>query len=649
MAYQVLARKWRPQDLASVVGQEPVVTALRNAVTDGRIAQAYLFSGIRGVGKTSVARIFAKALNCPERGDGADPCNDCSTCTEITRGADIDVIEVDAATYSKVEQVRELAESLKYGPARDRYKVVVIDEIHRLSRQAFDALLKIVEEPPPHLVFVFATTESEAVPATILSRCQEFHFRRVPAATLAEHLRRICDGEKIEASDAALRLIARAGEGSVRDAVALLDQLATYGSGAIADEEAARILGGVGAEFHLAMLAAILAGESAAVAAAVREIEQQGRDPRHVFAEFLAYCRDALHLCLGGRAEEIDLPGDEAAALAAAVEPVPYESLLRMLHLLLASEAIVRRSEQGGLAMEVALLRAAELPKLTRIEEVLSGGPSGAQGPAGSRSRSSGAAARRPRGAARSTRPAAAPAEPSRAEPAAPATATATATEATTAQDEPPAPRPAASEPAPEPSPAEPPVPVSAPVSAPAAAAADPRPAVETAPAAETRDAPGEPAAGATAEPAPQARAGRAGPSPAAPATPSEVDGNGASMERFFEHVSRRRQPLAAHLASAQGVEFSDGTLRITAPAGDNWLRDALDRKGNREVLEECLRSVWGVAARWRLAAGAAAAVQTAAPPPEEAPDHPALKHPTVQAALDIFGGTVESIDEGKR
>src|SRR3954453_22635460 len=232
MAYQVLARKWRPQNFSSLVGQEPIVTALRNALREGRIAQAYLFSGIRGVGKTTAARVLAKALNC-ERGPAADPCNECSTCIEITRGSDIDVIEVDAATYSKVEQVRELTESLRYGPARDRYKVVVLDEIHRLSRQAFDALLKIVEEPPPHLVFIFATTEIEAVPATILSRCQEFHFRRVPAAEVVALLSGICRAEEIEASDTALRLIARAGEGSVRDAVALLDQLAPFGSGGV--------------------------------------------------------------------------------------------------------------------------------------------------------------------------------------------------------------------------------------------------------------------------------------------------------------------------------------------------------------------------------------------------------------------------------
>jgi DNA polymerase III subunit gamma/tau len=373
MTYQVLARKWRPQSFSSLVGQEPIVTALRNALQEGRIAQAYLFSGIRGVGKTTAARVLAKALNC-ERGPAADPCNECVTCVEITRGSDLDVIEVDAATYSKVEQVRELTESLKYGPARDRYKVVVLDEIHRLSRQAFDALLKIVEEPPPHLVFVFATTEIEAVPATILSRCQEFHFRRVPSPELASHLRKIAEAEEIRASDTALRLIARAGEGSVRDSVALLDQLATFGSGAIADEDAVRLLGGLDTALFHTLLEGILAGDHQAVRKAVHRVEEEGWDPRHVFGQFLVFCRDALHLAMGSSPAQVDLPGEEAQALAAVAKASGYENLLRLLNQLLASEPIVRRSETGALAVEIAWLRAAELPKLTRVEELLIAG-----------------------------------------------------------------------------------------------------------------------------------------------------------------------------------------------------------------------------------------------------------------------------------
>jgi DNA polymerase III subunit gamma/tau len=384
MSYQVLARKWRPQSFESLIGQEPIVTALRNALSERRIAQAYLFSGIRGVGKTTAARLLAKALNC-EQGPAPTPCNQCAPCLEITRGSDLDVIEVDAATYSKVEQVRELTESLRYGPARDRYKVVVLDEIHRLSRQAFDALLKIVEEPPEHLVFIFATTEIEAVPVTVLSRCQEFHFRRVPADVVTAHLRHLCEEEHIEASDTALRLVARAGEGSVRDAVALLDQLATFGGGEISDGEAVRLLGGLDIELFHQLLAALAAGDGGGVRLVVRRIEDESWDPRNVYSQFLAFCRDALHLSLAdgaGGGERVDLPEEAAAALADLARDLGYENLLRLLHVLLSSESLVRRSEAGALAVEIAWLKAAELPKLTRVEEILAGGvPAQAAGP----------------------------------------------------------------------------------------------------------------------------------------------------------------------------------------------------------------------------------------------------------------------------
>ena len=375
MTYQVLARKWRPQDFAAIIGQEPIVTALRHALAEDRIAQAYLFSGIRGVGKTTAARVMAKALNCETRRQktGSDPCNACPSCQQITGGHDLDVIEIDAATYSKVEQVRELTESLRYAPANDRYKVVVLDEVHRLSRQAFDALLKIVEEPPPHLVFIFATTEIDAVPATILSRCQQFAFRRVPAKILSTYLRTLADRESITASDATLRLIARAGEGSVRDAVALLDQLATFGKGTVSEQDAGRLVGGLDHGQLQRLLEAILGGHRRRVGQQIAEIDALGLDPASVYGHLVAYVRDALHLALGEDMDGVDLAPDEARALGALGREAGYENLLRLLNLLLASEDTVRRSELGALALEITCLRAAELPKLTALEALLRG------------------------------------------------------------------------------------------------------------------------------------------------------------------------------------------------------------------------------------------------------------------------------------
>ncbi len=570
MAYQVLARKWRPQDFASVVGQRPIVTALRNALTEGRLAQAYLFSGIRGVGKTSVARVLAKALNC-ERGPASDPCNECAACHEITAGSDLDVIEVDAATYSKVEQVRDLTESLQYGPARDRYKVVVIDEIHRLSRQAFDALLKIVEEPPPHLVFIFATTEIEAVPATILSRCQEYHFRRVPGQEMAAYLRQLAEAEGIAASDTALRLIARAGEGSVRDAVALLDQLATFGSGRIDEEEAARILGGLDAALLLRLLAAVVAGDRGAVREVAAQVEAEGWDPRNVFTQFIGYARDALYLASGSDPAQFDMPLEEARALGETARSAGYENLLRLLHQLLGSEMTVRRSELGSLALEVALLRAAELPKLVRIEELLAGRPAG--GPAADAGGT---------GPGSGQGPAPGPADlPPPAEPAGPGPLFGT-------------PAPAASG--------------------------------WEAESFEVRGNGGPPVLGSSAlAPRPPAAQG--------------------PLASFLEQVSRRKPPLAAHLGHAEKLDYTGRELLIYTPPGDPWLAQALARPANREVLEAAIAAAWGGEAAWRLVVakpGGSPVVPNEAPAPAASPS---AQHPTVQALLELFGGTVEAGD----
>ena len=596
MTYQVLARKWRPQDFSSIVGQEPITTALRNGLKENRIAQAYLFSGIRGVGKTTAARVLAKALNC-ERGAKPDrpaenPCNECSPCTEITGGKDLDFLEVDAATYSKVEQVRELTESLRYGPARDRYKVVVLDEVHRLSRQAFDALLKIVEEPPPHLVFVFATTEIDAVPATILSRCQEFQFRRVPSPVLAKHLRAISDAESITVSDAALRLIARSGEGSVRDSVALLDQLATFGNGEIDDHDASNLLGGLDVAIFHRVLAAILEGRPEDVITTIREIESHGWDPHNVFGQFLGYARDALHLAIGGKPESIDLPLEEAEQLADLVRSQSYENLLRLTDHLLTSEPIVRRSEFALLALELAWLRAAELPKLTRVEDLLSGqgptDPSNEPGP------------RRPARSAQST---------------------------TTPSARPTTKPPSAKPPA---------RPKAKPPTRPTAEPPDQNANEETS-ASKTPEIDSAGTSDAISD-ADQDRVD-------APSESSMSHGN--RLTRFRDALNTRRQPLAALIESAE-LSFEDGVLKIQPQAGDALLTGALKRENNISLIEELLREIWGRGSTW-AAVDAAAAKPTVASK-KESPESKkeavkeATQDPTVQAVLDIFGGNIKNV-----
>ena len=599
MAYRVLARKWRPQDFSGVVGQKPIVTALRNALVEGRIAQAYLFSGIRGVGKTSVARILAKALNC-ENGPAADPCNECETCAEIAKGADFDVLEFDAATHSKVEQIRELTDSLKYGPARDRYKVVVLDEVHRLSRQAFDALLKIVEEPPEHLIFIFATTEIDAVPATILSRCQEFNFRRVPATEMTEHLGAIAESEEIEVSPRALQLIARASEGSVRDAVALLDQLATFGSGSIDEESAAGLLGGIDSAVFERLLVAVLSGAHAEVSDVAHMVESEGWDPRSVYSQFMGYCREALHLAVGGQAERSDLPGDEAERLGALATDAGYPTLLRLLHQLLASENVVRGSDSGTLALEIAWLRAAELPRLRRLEEIL--GQGGSEGGGAGSSRSASPA---PGGGSRSAKASA------RARSKAP-----TAERKT--EQPPPATVPRETPPAPEPPAPEPPV------------HAEPEPA-------------GTPE---VFEPPSEAVAASKDPADGAAGSPQEdaAAADGPSLSTLLDELSRRKQSLAAHLGEAQSVTVETDRLIITAPPGDHWLERAMERESNQQILRSATEVVYGRPLGWLIVPGTQIEAKESS---DDSPtvDEAVANNPTVQAVLDLFGGSIESVE----
>ena len=291
-AYVVLARRYRPDQLEQVVGQEHVTRTLQNAIASGRVHHAYLFTGSRGVGKTTVARILAKALNCDE-GATAHPCDACTSCKEIKGGVSVDVYEIDGASHTGVDDVRELRESVRYQPARCRYKIYIIDEVHMLSTSAFNALLKTLEEPPPHVVFIFATTEPHKIPATILSRCQRFDFKRVPDPVLIRHLGTLCEREKTTVERAGLALIARASEGSVRDALSLLDQVIAYASGeSISATRVAEVLGVADRRVLFELSRAVLARDAQAALAVVGRLFEGGQDLAQFAQAFLAHLRD---------------------------------------------------------------------------------------------------------------------------------------------------------------------------------------------------------------------------------------------------------------------------------------------------------------------------------------------------------------------
>src|SRR4051812_17001876 len=272
MSYQVLARKWRPKDFGSLVGQEHVVRALRHALEQQRLHHAYLFTGTRGVGKTTLARILAKCLNC-ETGLTAQPCGKCSSCVEIDGGRFVDLLEVDAATNTKVDEMRQLLETAQYAPSRGRFKVYVIDEVHMLSTSAFNAMLKTLEEPPPHLKFILATTDPQKIPVTVLSRCLQFNLKQMPQPSIATHLEAILGQEKIEFQKEAIALIARAAAGSMRDALSLLDQAIAHGAGRVSAASVGEMLGTVDRGYLLRLLENLVRGESAAVLGIADEMQ----------------------------------------------------------------------------------------------------------------------------------------------------------------------------------------------------------------------------------------------------------------------------------------------------------------------------------------------------------------------------------------
>jgi DNA polymerase-3 subunit gamma/tau len=368
MSYQALARKYRPQRFSDIVGQETVVRTLQNAIKDNRIHHANLFSGVRGVGKTTVARILAKALNCAQ-GPAPEPDNTCSMCKEITEGIDLDVREIDAATYTGVDSIRELRDVTLFQPARDRYRIFIIDEAHMLSTPAWNALLKLIEEPPPHVLFMFATTEMQKVPATILSRVQKFVLRKITVEEMTARLRQICEAEKIEADDAALEIVARRGEGSVRDALSILDQIIAFSGRSISAADVATVLGLSDTNFFARVMTMIAEGDHAGIIDALEEAAESGRDFKLLYRDLLNYVRNLLLIAAGSKIVT-------AEDLQPVAQKFTYTELLRIANLLIRDDDTVNRAEHQRLALEVALLKAATFPHLRSVEEALRGVPS---------------------------------------------------------------------------------------------------------------------------------------------------------------------------------------------------------------------------------------------------------------------------------
>lgn len=369
--YQVLARKFRPRRFDELVGQRHVARTLSNAIESNRLAHAYLFSGLRGTGKTTVARILAKCLNC-EQGPTTTPCDSCSACTEIAGSRAIDVLEIDAASRTKVEQTRELLELVAYAPVRDRNKILIIDEAHMLSKASFNALLKTLEEPPPNVVFILATTELQKILPTILSRCQVFEFRRVPAREVAGHLRNLCDSESMEISDVSLERVARAGEGSVRDSLSLLERVMAFCGQQADDDDVVRVLGAVRSDVLVAATEGLAARDASAMLKVLDGLIEEGHDLQHFWSEWVTALRDLLFQSAVADCQQwLSRTPEEAAALQQAASGLTRDDLLRAFQVLADLEPALRSSAHPKFMFEAALIRLASLGDVRPIEEVL--------------------------------------------------------------------------------------------------------------------------------------------------------------------------------------------------------------------------------------------------------------------------------------
>lgn len=374
MSYQVIARKWRPQSFTDVVGQNHITQTLSNALKNGRLPHALLFTGPRGTGKTSSARILAKALRCPNAVNFV-PCNECYSCKEIATGSSVDVMEIDGASNNGVDSIRELRETVMFMPTSGKYKIYIIDEVHMLSTSAFNALLKTLEEPPAHVIFIMATTEVHKIPQTILSRCQRFDFRRISTRQITEHLKLICDQDGVQAEDDALWVIARQGDGSMRDSQSLLDQVITFADGPLTRSNVVEILGLTDRTLLFETLNALVDRNTQAIIKVIEKISQAGFEPHLFSQDLLEMIRNLLLVKVSGNQVDqiLEMPDTEMSALNDMSQKLSEEDIHMLFDMALKGGSDIPRAQDPRIVLEVILLRMASAPKLMDLKSLLQG------------------------------------------------------------------------------------------------------------------------------------------------------------------------------------------------------------------------------------------------------------------------------------
>ncbi len=375
MSYQVLARKYRPQRFSDVIGQDHVTRTLKNAIEQGRIAHGYIFSGHRGIGKTTIARILAMALNCQSQDHPVpEPCGVCDSCREIRAGNSVDVIEIDAATNRGIDEIRELREAARYRPARDRFKIYILDEAHQITDAAFNALLKTLEEPPSHIVFMMATTQPEDIPQTIRSRCQHFSFHAVRFDDIVGQLRDIAGQEGIEADDAALAMLAEVGDGSMRDALSIMDQAIACCGTTLSADVVRGLVGTVSSDVLESVMDAVARNSSEDVLRTIDRVLVEGQSPQHFARQMLRFLRNALVAKVAGSDSPVlQISADERARVARVAERFSEEDLSRFMQIMLRTHGELGYKQEQRFHLELGLLKLVHAQRLLPLEELLSG------------------------------------------------------------------------------------------------------------------------------------------------------------------------------------------------------------------------------------------------------------------------------------